>query len=220
MAVPEPITRLEQYWAAILDKIKGGGSAPVLETLTVTANGTYTPEEGVDGFDEVEVNVPTPTPSLQSKSVTVTQNGTQNITPDSGYDGLSSVAVTTNVPGYTGYDAISGTLAAPFGSFSFDEISYAINYIVSHLGAYTAINYNASAIGAGVGNGAMNGSGTQIFANGAVVTSSASSAFMATWDENGLVSAYMEQNGTITDISQYASLITTTVYLPTEGGNT
>ena len=32
-------------------------SAPVLETLTVTANGTYTPEEGVDGFDEVEVNV-------------------------------------------------------------------------------------------------------------------------------------------------------------------
>lgn len=35
----------------------GGGSAPVLETLTVKSNGTYTPDEGVVGFDEVIVGV-------------------------------------------------------------------------------------------------------------------------------------------------------------------
>ena len=38
-------------------------------------------------------------PSLQSKSVTYTANGTNTITSDEGYDGLSSVDVTVDVSG-------------------------------------------------------------------------------------------------------------------------
>ena len=37
-------------------------------------------------------------PNLQSKSITITENGTTTITPDEGYDGLSDVEVIANVP--------------------------------------------------------------------------------------------------------------------------
>ena len=41
-------------------------------------------------------------PSLQSKSVTYTTNGTDTITPDEGYDGLSIVDVKVAIPVYDG----------------------------------------------------------------------------------------------------------------------
>lgn len=111
MLKPKDILALE---ALGLGGDGGGGSSVTVEPLTVTQNGTTTAPSG-KAYSPVTVNVPTPTPSLQSKSVTVTQNGTQNITPDSGYDGLSSVAVTTNVPNPNYVETISGTIGNPWG---------------------------------------------------------------------------------------------------------
>ena len=104
-----------------------------LESLSVTDNGTYTPESGVDGYDSVEVNVPKEHHNVVSKSITA--NGVYNsegddvwnsvevnvperqpvleslsvtdngtYTPESGVDGYNSVTVNVSSSGSTGFD--------------------------------------------------------------------------------------------------------------------
>ena len=85
--------------------VQWGGGEAVLEPLSVTENGDYTPEAGVDGFDEVHVSVPNSyTVSDEGKVVNngalvaqtarasqITQNGT--------YDTTLNNEVTVNVSG-------------------------------------------------------------------------------------------------------------------------
>mgnify|MGYP006886762327 CR=1 FL=1 len=60
-------------------------------TQQITANGTY----DVSGKASAVVNVE---PNLEEKTVEITENGTTEVTPSSGKDGMSKVTVTTNVP--------------------------------------------------------------------------------------------------------------------------
>lgn len=72
--------------------------------LPITENTTY----DVRRYATVSASVH-PAPTLQDKSITVTENGTQTVTADSGYDGLGEVNVTVEVEGSGG-----GGILQPF----------------------------------------------------------------------------------------------------------
>lgn len=82
---------------------------PKLQTKTTTANGKVTPDENYVGLKEVTVNVPSK--EEQTKSVTITANGTVKITPDAGKT-LSEITVITAV------ESEKPTLNAPTISLS------------------------------------------------------------------------------------------------------
>lgn len=64
---------------------------PVLQNKTITENGTYTAESGFAGFGEMIVDVPTPTPTTEKKTVTPSKS-VQKVTA-TGADYLSEVTV-------------------------------------------------------------------------------------------------------------------------------
>lgn len=64
---------------------------PQTDTITITANGTYSAPTGIDGYSKVDVNVE---PTLES--ITITKNGTY--TPSENIDGYNEIIVNTPVP--------------------------------------------------------------------------------------------------------------------------
>ena len=85
MSVSDKLTRLSDARDDIID---------ALATKGVSATG-----HGFEAFPTDIINIPADTPTLQTKTKTYTpteSQQTETITPDTGYDGLSSVGVTVN----------------------------------------------------------------------------------------------------------------------------
>lgn len=73
-------------------------------TQQITENGTY----DVSGKANAVVNV---TPNLEEKTVTIAENGTTEVTPTSGKDGMSKVTIITNVPTGGGVEEVATSAA-------------------------------------------------------------------------------------------------------------
>ena len=82
-------------------------------------------------------------PSLQSKSVTYTSNGTNIITPDNGYDGLSSVDVTVDVASGGGVGGMIESFVFQDNYFEFAATNVLFRSCQFVKGAYVFINNNS-----------------------------------------------------------------------------
>ena len=87
MSISSEISRLTQAKADIKTAIESKG---------VTVPSSAKLDDYPDLINDIEQGS---TPNLQTKSVSITENGTTTVEPDPGYDGLSEVGVSVNVQG-------------------------------------------------------------------------------------------------------------------------
>lgn len=97
---------------------KGSGGDVDVSSLVATENKTYNAGEG-KAYNPVVVNVPTPSPSLQS--LTASHNG--YFVPSSGYDGFSEVNVEVATPLETLSATENGTYTPSSGYEGFSEVT-------------------------------------------------------------------------------------------------
>ena len=141
-------------------------------------------------------------PSLQSKSVTYTENGTATITPDEGYDGLSSVDVTVDVSGGGGGGA-GFKVKFPATATNWTVVDKNAAYILLSDGTYKSVE-DYSTIG---GKTIENVSGIQIKSDDAayVLRMTLSSGVIAQFQPSTEITSYVVTTAPSTTPTPYKS---------------
>ena len=134
---------------AEIDEITGGGggSSITVSPLSVTSNGTYTAPSGT-AYSPVTVAVPTPAPSLQSKSVTPSTSQ-QVVTADGSYDGLSQVTVAAMPSGTAGTPTATKGIVSNHSVTVTPSVTNTTGYITGGTKSGTAVTVSASELVSG-----------------------------------------------------------------------
>lgn len=122
----------------------------VLESLSVTDNGTYTPESGVDGYNSVSVNVPKERHNVTSKSITA--NGVYNSDGDDVWNSVD-VNVPERVPVLDSLNVTdNGTYTPEIGVDGYDRVT--VNVLKEH---HNVVSKSITA------NGVYNSTGDEVW---------------------------------------------------------
>lgn len=120
-----------------------------IQPLSVTQNGTYTAQSGVDGYSPVTVNVSGGgSPSLQNKTVTPTTSQ-QTVHADSGYDGLDTVTVNAMPTGTAGTPTASKGIVSNHSISVTPSVANTTGYITGGTKTGTAVTVSASELVSG-----------------------------------------------------------------------
>ena len=154
-------TRDTSTHTVAVDELVFLDSGTTLVSKTITSNGTYDPEDdNADGYASITVNVSGGASNLQAKTNINPTTSSQTITPDSGYDALSSVQINAMPSGTAGTpSATKGTVSNHSVSVT-PSVTNTTGYITGSTKTGTAVTVTASELASG--NKEITANGTNI----------------------------------------------------------
>lgn len=141
-----------------VDKLTFVDDGDTFTTKTITQNGTYNASsDNADGYSSVTVNVPSGGGTYQAKTNISPTTSSQTITPDSGYDALSSVQINAMPTGTAGTpSATKGTVSNHSVSVT-PSVTNTTGYITGGTKTGTAVTVSASELVSGSETKTANG---------------------------------------------------------------